>query len=202
VERMDVGESHAALQLGGLHKLRHYVRLPAHEQISIGMPGDWCLEDALGGTPEFEAAPRQLDFQGRAELLAHAAEGAAGGSAAQLVRLEEEDVGLAFRREVVGDRAAGYAPADDRRPHSLCRHANLREVPTIGGFSKRREGSRCSRSKARRRWSRAADAASAAPSRSRSRDRERMWRWRPGAATSSTLSPVRSGPSAARPSFR
>src|SRR5207247_7713215 len=95
----------------------------------------------------------------------------------QLAYLNIEDFGLTFAIQVVGDGAAGDATADDHRPHSLCLHSDLREVPTISGFSKRREGARCSLSTARKPWSPAAVAASVAPSRSLSRAKVPMSPW-------------------------
>src|SRR5207247_10640838 len=128
VERVDIVEPHLALQLGGLRELGDDLGLPAHEEVPVGMPGDGRVEHALSGAPEFEPAARQLDLQRRAELLANAAKRAAGRSAAQLVRFEQEDVGLALGGEVVSDRAAGYPTADDRSPDPLHSNCNLREV--------------------------------------------------------------------------
>src|SRR5438876_794761 len=83
------------------------------EQVADLLVADVDAELVLEALEDLDGLEREPDLRLGRELRADAAGGLRGGAAADRLALEHDDVAHAAAREVVGDRAAHHAAADD-----------------------------------------------------------------------------------------
>jgi hypothetical protein len=106
-----VGHGHLLAQhLHALGRARHVdaaALLPAGGQAGLGFQRRIQLDAVAAHLRHVAVGPHLADQAGRMP----------GGAAGELALLEQQHVGLAHLRQVVGDRAAGDAAADD---HDFC----------------------------------------------------------------------------------
>src|SRR5206468_12564103 len=96
------------------------------EQVAVLMEVDRMADLVLEPLEERDRFDREADVRLVRELVADAARVAPGGSRAQQrLALEDDDVGHAAAREMVGD-AGAHAPAADDDDFSRALHANNR----------------------------------------------------------------------------
>jgi hypothetical protein len=95
-----------------LEQLRLLVRAE-EEEVADAVEPEGAAGGGVQAVVRLQAAGGERDVQGVRELTAKAADRLAGRAAAQLGRVEQDDVGQTVLGEVVGDADADDAAADD-----------------------------------------------------------------------------------------
>jgi hypothetical protein len=114
---VDVRQATGALDLGGPREALGDRLVAGEQEVAVLMKRTGRAERLLDRLPEREPALGELDLERVGELLAHAAERAAGGARAVHVRLDQQDLVQAGARQVVCRRAAHDAASDHHCIH-------------------------------------------------------------------------------------